>query len=73
LLPQGSEFEIVNFANTGFESVYSDIASAVPGQDIITETFVTPFGDISLPAPFDAAAGLIHDMFNILPELMNGL
>ena len=27
------------------------------------ETLVTPFGDISMPPSFDAAAGLINDMF----------
>ncbi len=64
LLPQGSEFEIVNFGY-GFESFYSDIASATPGGDTIMETLVTPFGDISLPPSFDAAAGLINDMFMI--------
>ncbi len=62
LLPQGSEFEIVNFGY-GFESVYSDIASATPSGDTIMETLVTPFGDISMPPSFDAAAGLINDMF----------
>lgn len=62
LLPQGSEFEIVNFGY-GFESVYSDIASATTGLDM--ETLVTPFGDISMPPSFDAAAGLINDMFSI--------
>jgi len=64
LLPQGSEFEIVNFGY-GTESVYSDIASATAGHDVITETLVTPFGDISMPPSFDAAAGLINDMFTI--------
>jgi hypothetical protein len=64
LLPQGSEFEIVNFGY-GFESIYSDIASATPGGDTIMETLITPFGDISVPPSFDAAAGLINDMFII--------
>ena len=58
----GSEFEIVNLGY-GFESVYSDIASATPGGDTIMETLVTPFGDFSMPPSFDAAAGLINDMF----------
>jgi hypothetical protein len=64
LLPQGSEFEIVNFGYV-FESIYSGIASATPGGDTMLETLVTPFGDISLPPSFDAAAGLINDMFMI--------
>ncbi|BBX44359.1 hypothetical protein GCM10009641_83490 [Mycobacterium cookii] len=63
VLPVGSEFEIVNFGY-GFESLYSDIASA-GGQNVITETLVTPLGDISLPPPFDAAAGLFSDMFSV--------
>lgn len=63
-IPKGSEFEIVNLGN-GYESIYSDIASATAGQDVITETLVTPFGDISMPPSFDAAAGLINDMFTI--------
>ncbi len=64
VLPPGSEFEIVNFGY-GFESFYSDIASPIPGGDTIMETLVTPFGDITLPPPFDAAAGLFNDMFMI--------
>jgi hypothetical protein len=64
-LPQGSEFEIVNLGN-GFESVYTDIVSATAGQDTITETLVTPLGDISLTPSFDAAAGLVNDLFSII-------
>jgi hypothetical protein len=56
-LPAGSEFEIVNFGN-GFESIYSDTASTAAGGDTITDTFVTPFGDIPLTPAFDASAGL---------------
>ncbi len=65
LLPAGSEFEIVNFGY-GFESVYSDIASATAGHDVIAETLVTPLGDISLPPSFDAAAGLFNDLFTVI-------
>jgi hypothetical protein len=65
VLPQGSEFEIVNFGN-GFESMYSDIASATAGGDTMSETFVTPLGDIPLAPGFDAAAGLFNDMFSIV-------
>jgi hypothetical protein len=56
-LPAGSEFEIVNVGN-GFESIYSDIASTAVGGDTISETLVTPFGDIPLIPAFDASAGL---------------
>lgn len=66
LLPQGSEFEVVNFGN-GFESVYSDIPSVIAGgHDTITDTLVTPLGDFTLPASFDAAAGLFNDMFSVI-------
>jgi hypothetical protein len=64
LLPAGSEFEIVNFGY-GFESIYSDIAGATAAQDLVTETLVTPFGDISVPPSFDVAAQLIGDMFHV--------
>jgi len=63
-LPVGSEFEIVNFGN-GFESLYSDIASTTPGGDTISETLVTPLGDIPLTPSFDAAAGLASDFFSL--------
>jgi hypothetical protein len=64
-LPQGSEFELVDLGN-GFESVYSDIASATAGQDVITDTLVTPLGDISISPSFDAAAGLFNDLFSVV-------
>jgi hypothetical protein len=64
-LPQGSEFEIVNLGN-GFESVYSDIASVTAGQDVITDTLVTPLGDISITPSFDAAADLFNDLFSVI-------
>ncbi|HEY1840466.1 MAG TPA: hypothetical protein VGG53_09620 [Mycobacterium sp.] len=65
VLPAGSEFEVVNFGS-GFESIYSDIASSTSGGNTILETLVTPFGDIPLPPAFDAAAGLFNDMFSII-------
>jgi hypothetical protein len=64
-LPQGSEFEIVNLGS-GVESVYSDIASATAGQDLITDTLVTPLGDISITPSFDAAAGVFDDLFSVI-------
>lgn len=57
-LPVGSEFEIVNIGY-GYESIYTDIAGATAAQDVMTETLVTPFGDISIPPPFDVASELI--------------
>jgi hypothetical protein len=64
-LPVGSEFEIVNLGN-GFESLYSDIAGATAAQDVISETLVTPLGDITLPPSFDAAAGLMNDTLAVI-------
>jgi hypothetical protein len=64
-LPTGSEFEIVSLGS-GFESVYSDIAGATAAQDVVTETLVTPLGDISIPPSFDTASQLIGDMFGVI-------
>ena len=64
-LPVGSEFEIVNFGY-GFESFYTDLAGATAAQDIVTETLVTPFGNIEIPPSFDVAAQLIGDMFHVI-------
>jgi hypothetical protein len=62
------EFEIVNFGY-GFVSIYSEIASTVAGQNVITETLVTPFGDFTIPPAFDAAAGFANNMFMVLGDL----
>jgi hypothetical protein len=49
-----------NFSNgNGFEVVYSDtVGTAATGGNTITETLVTPLGDINIPTFFDAAAYL---------------
>ena len=60
-LPDGS---IINFASfgLGFENYYTDLAGLGPdGQNLITDTFVTPFGNLDLSwlyASLDASAGL---------------
>jgi hypothetical protein len=59
--PVGSVIDVSNYA--GFETVYTDLASATPGADVISDVFVTPFGDVALPNTFDEAAGLAGDMF----------
>jgi hypothetical protein len=64
-IPKGSEFELVNLGN-GFESVYTDIAGATAAQDVITDTLVTPLGDISIPPSFDVASGLINDTLAVI-------
>jgi hypothetical protein len=56
----GSVYDVFNFGN-GFENVYTDIAGATASADTVTDTFVTPFGNIDLGSLFgsiDAVAGL---------------
>jgi hypothetical protein len=66
-LPTGSVVETVSMAD-GVENVYTSIASATPGQDVLTDTLVTPFGDVPLFTTLDASAGLALDNFlNVLP------
>jgi hypothetical protein len=62
--PAGSVFETVTWGDTGYESVYSDIVSTTGGANTITETFVTPFGDVPIPDTLDAAANLANDLFS---------
>jgi hypothetical protein len=46
--PVGSVYEINNMGS-GFENVYSDIAPSTPGgADTLSDTLVTPFGDVPL-------------------------
>jgi hypothetical protein len=60
--PVGSVFDVANYGS-GFETVYSDLASTTPGADVISDTVVTPFGDFSMPDTLDLAAGLAGDSF----------
>jgi hypothetical protein len=55
--PVGSEIDVANYGS-GFETVYSDLISTTP---VISETLVTPFGDLTMPSTFDAASGLVAD------------
>lgn len=53
----GSVFDTLNFGN-GFENFYSDLVGAgINGTNVITDTLVTPFGDVDLSpyVSFDAA------------------
>ncbi len=54
--PVGSVFNVLNlFGNdTGFQDVYSAIPAA--NGDVVSNTLVTPFGNIPIPVTFDAAA-----------------
>jgi hypothetical protein len=58
----GSELDTVTFGDTGFELIYSDLASS--SGNAVTETLVTPLGDITLPTTFDAAAALATDVLS---------
>jgi hypothetical protein len=52
--PVGSVFDSLNIAK-GFENFYSDIAPTAPGgADTVTDTLVTPFGDVPLMTDFPA-------------------
>jgi hypothetical protein len=56
----GSVYDVFNLGN-GFENVYTDIAGATPSADTVTDTLVTPFGNIDLDSLFggiDAASAL---------------
>ena len=53
--------------NTFFVGDLESVYSAIPngdGTDTVTDTIVTPWGNINLPTTFDAAQGL--------PEILNG-
>jgi hypothetical protein len=65
-LPTGSVIETVTLGS-GFENIYSDIASTTASEDAYTDTLVTPFGDVNIPVDFDLATGLAADLFHIIP------
>jgi hypothetical protein len=50
--PVGSVYDVINFGH-GFENFYSDIAPTTAGApDTLSDTLVTPFGDIPLMVDF---------------------
>jgi hypothetical protein len=54
---KGSVFDALNLGN-GFENVYTDIPGTAGGSDTVTDTLVTPFGNVNLDSlfgSFDAA------------------
>jgi hypothetical protein len=71
----GSVYDIANFGN-GFENVYSDVAAApaqfanattdalsgtgTAATGTITDTFVTPFGNVDLTSLVDGFSTLVH-------------
>lgn len=57
----GSVFEVDNYGH-GYELVYSDLVGAgTDGNNLYTDTLVTPFGDFTIPTSYDAAAVLASD------------
>jgi hypothetical protein len=54
--PVGSVFNVINiFGNdSGFQDIYSAIPSA--NGDVVSDSLVTPFGNIPIPITYDAAA-----------------
>ncbi len=60
--PQGSIFETFNYGS-GFSQVYSDVVGTNGGANTITDTFVTPFGNVNIPTSFDATDALAAAKF----------
>jgi hypothetical protein len=74
LPPVGSVFDVDNYG-FGYETIYSDLASTT-GTNVITETFVTPFGDFAIPPAFDLAANAADSSFFVptsLADLVSSL
>jgi hypothetical protein len=63
LPPVGSVFD-VNSYGFGFETIYSDLVPT-NGANVITETFLTPFGDFALNPFMDLAANVPEGSFFI--------
>lgn len=57
--PVGSVYNVFNlFGYSGFKEIYSAIPSTTGGADVVSNTLVTPFGNVNIPIPdsLDAAA-----------------
>ena len=55
VLTTGSVIDEMSFGS-GFENVYiDDVGTGVDGQNVITDTLYTPFGDFNLPITVDEA------------------
>ena len=61
----GSVIDTSTFGDSGWENIYSDLASAIPGTDVISDTLVTPIGDLTIPLHVEFFANLAADMFAI--------
>jgi hypothetical protein len=65
--PVGSVYEINNLGN-GVENVYSDIAPSTPGgADTLSDTLVTPFGDLPLMTNLHAFFDSTYSYFRFPP------
>jgi hypothetical protein len=53
--PVSSVIDIADYGR-GYETIYSALAGS--DGDVLTETLMTPFGTVSMPAAFDAAVGI---------------
>jgi len=61
--PVGSVYEINNMGN-GFENLYSDIAPTTPGgADTLSDTLVTPLGDVPLMTDLHAYLNSTYSFF----------
>ena len=57
----GSFFD--TFSGFGYENIYSDVVAANGATNTITDTLVTPFGDINIPVSFTATDALTAASF----------
>lgn len=65
--PVGSVYEINNIGN-GFENVYADVAPTTPGgPDTLSDTLVTPFGNIPVMIDFHAYFDSTYSFFPYAP------
>ncbi|HUB56506.1 MAG TPA: hypothetical protein VMB04_15230 [Mycobacterium sp.] len=61
----GSVIDTTTFGDSGLENIYSDLASTTPGTDVISDTLVTPIGDLTIPLHVDLFANLAADIFTV--------
>jgi hypothetical protein len=67
LPPVGSVFDVDSYGG-GFETVYSDLVSTT-GANVVSETFVTPFGDFAIHPAFELAGNLADSWFFVPSSL----
>jgi hypothetical protein len=63
----GSVFDVDSYGG-GYETIYSDLVSTT-GANVISETFVTPFGDFAIHPAFELAANLADSSFFVPTSL----